>query len=64
MIAKFPNADDQYTPAQRRIIDAQLAEAEEDIRAGRIVGPFNTVAEMIASMKSELKKKASASFHQ
>lgn len=60
MIAKLPSADDEYTPAQRRIIDAQLAEAEEDIRAGRIIGPFNTADEMIASMKSQLKKKAPA----
>ncbi len=60
MSARLPNADDQYTPAQRRIINAQLVEAEEDIRAGRIVGPFNAATEMIASMKSRLKKKASA----
>ena len=26
--SQFPNADDEYTPAQRRIIDARLDKAE------------------------------------
>jgi AbrB family looped-hinge helix DNA binding protein len=54
--SKFPTADDEYTSAQRRIIDAQLAEGLEDIRKGRTYGPFNTAEEMIASMKAEIKK--------
>jgi hypothetical protein len=45
-------------PAQRRIIDARLAESEEDLKRGRTFGPFNTANEMIASMKRELKKRA------
>lgn len=52
----FPNADDEYTPAQRRIIDAQLDEAAK----GPFNGPFNTAEEMIAHMKGELKKRAAA----
>jgi AbrB family looped-hinge helix DNA binding protein len=56
--SKFPNADDEYTPAQRRIIDARLAKSDEDIRLGRTAGPFNTAEEMIAHMKGELKKRA------
>ncbi|SRR5258708_7932755 len=56
--SKFPNADDEYTPAQRRIIDAQLDKADEDIKHGRTAGPFNTADEMIAHMKAELKKRA------
>jgi len=27
--SKFPTADDEYAPAQRRVIDARLAEAEK-----------------------------------
>jgi AbrB family looped-hinge helix DNA binding protein len=54
----FPTADDEYTPAQRRIIDARLAKADEDIKHGRTAGPFNTADEMIAHMKGELKKRA------
>jgi AbrB family looped-hinge helix DNA binding protein len=56
IIPKLPSADDEYTPAQRRIIDAQLAEA----RKGPYYGPFNTADEMIAHMKGELKKRAAA----
>ena len=56
--SKFPTADDEYTPAQRRIIDAQLAEADEDIKQGRTAGPFDTADAMIAHMKAELKKRA------
>ena len=58
--SKFPNADDEYTPAQRRIIDARLAESDEGIRQGRTFGPFNSAEEMVASMKAQLKKRATA----
>jgi bifunctional DNA-binding transcriptional regulator/antitoxin component of YhaV-PrlF toxin-antitoxin module len=55
--SKFPNADAEYTPAQRRVIDARLNESEEDLKKGRTAGPFNTAREMIAHMKGELKKR-------
>ena len=58
IIPELPSADDEYTPEQRRTIDAQLADGLADIKAGRTFGPFNTVDEMIASMKRELKKRA------
>ena len=45
---KLPPADDEYTPAQRRIIDARLARADEDIKAGRVYGPFDTAEGMAA----------------
>ena len=54
----FPNADDEYTPAQRRFINARLAKADKEIKNGRTFGPFNTADEMIASMERELKKRA------
>src|ERR1700730_9018448 len=53
--SKFSNSDDEYTPAQRRIIDARLAESEEDLKRGRTFGPFNTAEEMITSMKAQLR---------
>ena len=56
----FPNADDEYTPAQRRSINARLAKADKDIKKGRTYGPFNSAEEMIASMEKELKKRAAA----
>jgi hypothetical protein len=58
--SQFPDADDEYTPEQRKIIDAELAKGLEDVRMGRTFGPFDTAEEMIASMKSELKKRAGA----
>jgi AbrB family looped-hinge helix DNA binding protein len=56
--SQFPNADDEYTPAQRRIIDARLDESEEDLKKGRTFGPFNTAEDMIAHMKGQLKQRA------
>jgi len=56
--SKFSNADDDYTPEQRRVIDARLAESAEDLKRGRTFGPFNTAEEMIASMKAQLKKRS------
>jgi hypothetical protein len=56
--SKFSNADDEYTPEQRRIIDARLAESEEDLKRGRTFGPFNTAEEMITSMKAQLRKRS------
>ena len=48
--------DDEYTPRQRRAIDARLAKADRDIRAGRVYGPFNTAEEMAASIEANIKK--------
>jgi len=54
--AKPPAADDEYTPKQRRIIDAQLDKAAK----GPFHGPFDTADEMIAHIKGQLKKRAAA----
>ena len=43
---KLVDRDDELTPAQRAVIDARLAEAEADITAGRVSGPFTTVDEL------------------
>ncbi len=45
--SKFPTTDDEYTPAQRRVIDARLAEGEK----GPFYGPFKNGDEIAAFMK-------------
>ena len=55
IIPKLPKADDEYTPEQRRVIDARLAKADEDTKHGRVFGPFNTAAEMAASIEGKIK---------
>ena len=54
--SKFPTADDEYTPEQRRTIDAQLAEGLADIKTGRVYGPFDTHGEMMGSLRNHGKK--------
>jgi bifunctional DNA-binding transcriptional regulator/antitoxin component of YhaV-PrlF toxin-antitoxin module len=56
IIPKLPKADGGYTPEQRRIIDARLAKADEDIRAGRVYGPFKTAEGMAASIEANIKE--------
>ena len=53
---KLPAADDEYTPEQRRIVDAQLAAGLADVKAGRVRGPFSTHGEFIDSLHKEAKK--------
>jgi len=42
-IVQLPSADVEYTPAQRRFIDARLAESAEDLNRGRTFGPFDII---------------------
>lgn len=60
IIPKLPSADDEYTPAQRHIIDARLAKADDDIKHGRLYGPFNTAEDMAASIEANIKKPRAA----
>ena len=58
-LSGFPNADDEYTPAQRRIIVARLDKADEDIKAGRVSRAFETAEEFIADLhKASTRLKA------
>jgi bifunctional DNA-binding transcriptional regulator/antitoxin component of YhaV-PrlF toxin-antitoxin module len=50
ILPKFPSAEDEYTPEQRRIIDAGLARADRDIKAGRMSKPYSDAAEFIADL--------------
>ena len=54
--SKFPNADDEYTPAQRRAIDRGIAQSLKEIGQGRSYGPFDSAAAFVASLRSESKK--------
>jgi AbrB family looped-hinge helix DNA binding protein len=56
IIPKLPSADDEYTPEQRRVIDAQLDEA----RKGPYHGPFSTADAAIRFLRKELRKRRSA----
>jgi len=49
IVPELPAANDEYTPAQRRVIDARLRKARE----GPYYGPFDSVDEMLASMKEK-----------
>ena len=48
--------DREYTPQQRRIIDARLAESLEQAKRGETFGPFETHEEMITFLHSQPKK--------
>ena len=59
--SQFPTADDEYTPAQRRIIDRGIAKSLKEYRQGKFSGPFDTAEEFItdlhkASAKLNVKK--------
>ena len=59
---KLVDADEVLTPAQKAQIDARLAEAEEDIKHGRVYGPFDSVDAMLQSLhgvKSPKQRKPS-----
>lgn len=53
IIPKLPSADDEYTPARRRVIDAQLAEAEK----GPYYGPFETADQAIRFLNKEIRNR-------
>lgn len=53
IVPKLPAADDEYTPPQRRVIDARLRQA----RKGPYHGPFATADEAIAFVRKQLRKR-------
>ena len=56
ILRNLPPADDEYTPAQRRVIDAGLAKADADIKAGRVSKAFRDHGEFIADLHKEAAK--------
>ena len=53
IVPQLPAADDEYTPEQRRIIDARLRQA----RKGPYHGPFATADEAIAFLRKQVRKR-------
>lgn len=53
--AKPEVLDNEYTPAQRRKIDRSIAKGLADVKAGRIYGPFDSLAEMARSIEDEIR---------
>jgi bifunctional DNA-binding transcriptional regulator/antitoxin component of YhaV-PrlF toxin-antitoxin module len=53
IVPKLPSADDEYTPAERRLIDARLREASK----GPYYGPFGTAHEAVAFLRAEIRKR-------
>ena len=53
IIPELPSADDEYTPAQRRIIDARLKAAGK----GPYQGPFETADEAIKFLRREIRNR-------
>ena len=51
ILPKLPTADDEYTPAQRLVIDARLRQA----RKGPYHGPFETADEAIKFLRKEIR---------
>jgi len=54
--SKFPTADEEYTAAERRIIDASLDKADADIKAGRVSKTFSSAEEFLADLHKKTKK--------
>ncbi len=54
--SKFPNADSDYIPSQRRVIDARIAAAQK----GPYHGPFNTAKDAIQFLRKEIKGRKSS----
>src|SRR5580658_7310423 len=58
ILPKPPGEDtsDEYTHAQREAIDRAVAEGLDDIKHGRLQGPFSSYKEFIASLHREARK--------
>jgi AbrB family looped-hinge helix DNA binding protein len=58
--SKFPTASGEYTPGQRRIIDAGIAQGIEDFKQGRSHGPFASAKAASAYIERMAKKRPTA----
>jgi len=56
IVPKLPSADDDYTPRQRRIADRALAEGMDEIKKGRLHGPFETHEAMVEFLHRQTKR--------
>ena len=62
ILPMLSTADDEYTPAQRRVIDRGIAKGLQDIRKGRVHGPFKTADEAIAHLRAHARNRKKAAF--
>lgn len=53
IVPELPTAGDEYTPAQRRVIDGRLRQA----RKGPYFGPFATADEAVAFVRKQVSKR-------
>jgi AbrB family looped-hinge helix DNA binding protein len=53
IIPVLPPADDEYTPAQRKVIDGQVKEAAK----GPYYGPFETADSAIKFLRQQIRKR-------
>jgi bifunctional DNA-binding transcriptional regulator/antitoxin component of YhaV-PrlF toxin-antitoxin module len=60
IIPILPSADDDYTPAQRKVIDAQLTEAAK----APYYGPFETADSAIKFLRQEIRKRKAEKLRQ
>ena len=54
--SQFSTADDDYTPAQPRVIDRGINQSLKEYRQGKISGPFKTADELVADLRKESAK--------
>lgn len=53
---KLVDAEDVLTPTQKAVIDARLAEGLEDIKQGRVLGPFDTAKEAMQALRAKVRR--------
>lgn len=53
---KLVDADELLTPEQKAQIDARLAEGLEDIKHGRVLGPFDTAKEAMRTLRAKTRR--------
>jgi hypothetical protein len=58
-----PPTTDEYTPAQRRVADRGIAKGLQDIRKGRIHGPFEIANEAIVHLRAHAIRRKKAAAH-
>jgi hypothetical protein len=56
VVTIVPEADDEYTPAERRAINRSIAQSEREYAAGLGRWPFKTAEEFSASMEADIRK--------
>jgi len=56
IVRESPSAGEELTCDQRAAIDKRLSAADDDIRRGRVYGPFSTAADLAASVEANVRK--------